>query len=170
MEQVPNGGGSGFVSYGATAGHLSQVVCAAADQRSQTSVVAKGAMDGDLVVFYFTRPVEAFLGYGRVVRWWQEKWNERPLAEIGMIRLFPVPVSLKRAKERLALPWLKVAQGFGRRRQENVAMLLSLGGVTWAHVLPADRAALTSAAAARRREVSQLTAGDGLAELADRSE
>jgi hypothetical protein len=139
MEQVPSGCGSGFVSCGSTAGHLSQMICAATGQRSETCSVAEGASDGDLVVFYFAKPVEAFLGYGRVIRWWQARWNEKPLAEVGMIRLFPLPVTLKRAKERLGLPWLRAAQGFTRRRQENVAMLLALGGVSWAYVLPIDR-------------------------------
>lgn len=43
-------------------------------------------------------------------------------------RLLPEPVSLSRAKNQLALPWLKAGQGFAKRRQEDVHLILALGG------------------------------------------
>jgi hypothetical protein len=121
---------SGFVSFGSTQDHLADLIRASAEQRNTTWTVAEGAQDGDLVVFYFTIPVAAFLACGRVIRRSKETWgrDKKPMADVGMIRLFPEPVTLRRAKERLALPWLRTPQGFGTRRQENVALLLALGG------------------------------------------
>jgi hypothetical protein len=125
---------SGFVSFGSTQAHLEELIRVSADQSTATWTAAEGANDGDLVVFYFTIPVGAFLAYGRILRRSQETWgaDKKPMAEVGMIRLLPEPVTLKRAKERLQLPWLKAPQGFAKRRQENVALLLALGGAPWA--------------------------------------
>ena len=109
---------------------MAELIRASADQRSTPWTVAEGAQEGDLVIFYFTIPVAAFLACGRVIRRSDKTWgkDKKPMAEVGMIRLFPEPVMLKRARERLGLAWLKTPQGFAKRRQENVALLLALGG------------------------------------------
>jgi hypothetical protein len=122
---------SGFISFGSKPEHLTALIKASAEQDIVTWTVAEDAEPGDLVVFYFTIPVAAFLACGRVIRRSSETWKKKPMAEIGMIRLFPEPVTLSRARERLAFPWLKTPQGFATRRQEDVALLLILGG---AHV------------------------------------
>jgi hypothetical protein len=62
-----------------------------------------------------------------VIRRSEKKWDGKPMAEVGMVRLFPEPVSLKSAKERLALPWLKTPSGFGLRAHEGVDLILALG-------------------------------------------
>ena len=59
---------SGSVSFGSTQEHLAELIRASANQGSATWTVAEGAQDGDLVVFYFTIPVAAFLAHGRVIR------------------------------------------------------------------------------------------------------
>lgn len=122
---------SGFVSFGSTQGHLSGLICLSAEQDTGNWTVAQGAQAGDLVVFYFTKPVAAFLACGRVIRRSDLTYGKdrKPTAEVGMIRLFPEPVTLQRAKDRLALRWLKAPQGFGMGRKENVILLLSLGGL-----------------------------------------
>jgi hypothetical protein len=123
---------SGFVTFGSTQEDLAELIRTSADQLSTTWTLSEEAQDGDLVVFYFTVPVTAFLACGRVIRRSKEKWGDhkKPMAEIGMIRLLPEPVTLRRAKERLGLPWLKTPQGFAKRRHENVALLAVLGGAS----------------------------------------
>lgn len=122
---------SGFVSFGSTPDHLSGLICHSAEQDTAVWTVAKGAQPGDLVVFYFTKPVAAFLACGRVIRPSRETYGEdrKPMAEVGKIRLFPEPVTLQRARKRLALRWLQTPQGFAQGRKDDVAILLSLGGL-----------------------------------------
>ena len=123
---------SGYVSFGSTQEHLSELIRASAEQSTTTWTVAEEAQEGDLVVFYFTIPISAFLACGRVLRRSEDTWGEddKPMAEVGILRLFPEPVTLQRAKKRLGLRWLRAPQGFAKKRHENVALLLALGGVS----------------------------------------
>lgn len=122
---------SGFVSFGSTPDHLSGLICHSAQQETTVWTVAEVAQPGDLVVFYFTKRVGAFLACGRVIRRSKETYSEdrKPMAEVGKIRLFPEPVTLQRARERLALRWLQTPQGFALGRKEDVALLVYLGGL-----------------------------------------
>jgi hypothetical protein len=122
---------SGFICFGSTKEHLSGLICMAAEQKTGTWTVAESAQPGDLVVFYFTKPVAAFLACGRVIHRSQMTYgrNHKPMAEVGMIRMFPEPVTLQRAKDRLALGWLRTPQGFALGPKENVTLLFPLAGL-----------------------------------------
>jgi hypothetical protein len=122
---------NGFVCFGSTDENLSALIGAASRQENVTWTVAIGAEPGDLVVFYFTEPVGAFLACGRVIRRSEDSFgdDEKPMAEVGRIRLMPEPVTLRRARSALAHPWLKTPSGFGKGRKDGVALLALLGGI-----------------------------------------
>lgn len=118
--------GSGYVGFLSKRGDLSQLIECVARQDPVTWTVCEDAGPGDLVVFYAAEPWYAFFAYGKVIRRIEEKWKGKPMADVGMLRLLPEPVSLQRAKNHLALPWLNAAQGFANRRQENIELVLAL--------------------------------------------
>jgi hypothetical protein len=126
----PAAPGSGFVGFVSTPKNIIDLVDWSAKQGTIYWTVCEDARAGDLVVFYAIKPWYAFLAYGKVIKRLGEKWGrgKKPMAEVGMLRLLPEPVSLRRAKERLGMRWLRAAEGFANRRQEDVHLILALGG------------------------------------------
>lgn len=124
------GAGDGFIGFASKEKHLIVLLWSCAMHGTVEWTVCEDARPGDLVLFYAMKPWHAFFAHGRVLKRLERKWGRRrnPMAEVGVLRLLPEPVTLRRAKERLGMPWLRAAEGFGRQCQKDVHLILALGG------------------------------------------
>lgn len=118
-----------FVSYARHATDVWHLARSAATGKSVTWTVHRSAKAGDLVAFYCMNPLAAFIAHGRVVRRSKDRFgrSRKPMADVGLIQLFPKPVTIQDAKRKLGFPWLRTAQGFELRPCEGVELLIALG-------------------------------------------
>lgn len=112
----------GYVSVGSKRADLESLICAAAGNDSLLWTVDAKAELHDLVVFYFTQPVSAFVACGKVLGPTPKTHgrSRRRMAQIGKIRLFPRPIPLAEARRMLDASWLRTPQGFGRGQKAGV--------------------------------------------------
>jgi hypothetical protein len=118
----------GFVSYARHAEGVWEITRAAATGEVVWWTVHADAEPNDLVLFYCMKPLGAFFAYGRVVQRIERRFRRnKPMAEVGLVRLLPAPVTISDAKAKLSLAWLKTAQGFERGPREGVDILIAMG-------------------------------------------
>lgn len=117
----------GFVGYLDTPKNLRLLVQLAWSRKKGTWPVAPAASVGDVMIFYYTKPLSAFVAHAEVLGCSSELWKGRPTVKIGSVQMLRRPVPLKLATARTGLAWLKAPAGFGRRRQPGVGRIIALG-------------------------------------------
>lgn len=126
-----------FVSHGNEAdGHLDELRDTAADDgRCDDWTVLKSAKPGDIVLFFFKLPIQAFVAHGIIDGYPQrrsdgEPWKGHYVSPIRSVSVLSPPISLQDVRTRFpAWRWLRTPQSGTEVPSEIAAELLGALGV-----------------------------------------